>query len=74
MILLKNDPPVGIPNLLGAFSSVNWHRSGDNPNKTSASSVEPFGTPVLRSGGPSHTKTFFNRALDSLLSQRRPLA
>jgi hypothetical protein len=42
---------------LGAFSSVNWHRNGDDPNK--------FGTPVLRSGGPSHTKTFFNRVIET---------
>jgi hypothetical protein len=56
--LLKNDHLVGIPNLLGAFSSANWHRSGDNPNK--------FGTPVLRSGGPSHTKTFFNGVRETL--------
>jgi hypothetical protein len=54
---LKNDPPVGIPNLLGAFSSANWHRSGDNPNE--------FGTPVFRSEGPSHAKTFFNRAIET---------
>jgi hypothetical protein len=37
-IPLKNASSVGVSNLLGVFSSANWRRCGDNPNK--------FGTPT----------------------------
>ena len=59
MTLLKKASPVGLLNLLGAFSSANQRRCGDIPNK--------FGTPVLRSGGLSHSTTFFNKILDTSL-------
>jgi Na+-transporting methylmalonyl-CoA/oxaloacetate decarboxylase gamma subunit len=54
-ILLKNAHPVGVPNLLGAFSTTKRRGGGDNPNK--------LGTPALPGGNPSHNATFFNRAL-----------
>ena len=56
-ILLKNAHPVGVPNLLGVFSTTKRRGGGDNPNK--------FGTPALPGGNPSHNATFFNRAFQN---------
>jgi hypothetical protein len=59
MALLKNARPVGVLNLLRAFSPANQRCCGDTPNK--------FGTPALPSGDPSHDPMLFNKVFDTSL-------